>query len=116
MVNGMAKMDKHGFSLVELLIVVAIILVLAAIAIPNLLRSRLAANETSAVASLRVLNTAEVTFSLTYNSGFSDGLNRLGPPAPGSVASAAAADLLDPTLSGQALMGSDTSFIKSGYN
>jgi len=56
------KRDSRGFSLLELLIVVAIILIIATIAIPSLLRSRQAANESGAVADLRTINTAEVTY------------------------------------------------------
>ncbi|HZQ90403.1 MAG TPA: prepilin-type N-terminal cleavage/methylation domain-containing protein [Terriglobales bacterium] len=87
---------QAGFSLIELLIVVAIILILAAIAIPSLLRSRISANESSAVASIRSINTAQVTYNVTYpDQGFSDNLAKLGSPSGGTPVSSAAAGLLD---------------------
>jgi len=95
---------QKGFSLIELLIVVAIILIIAAIAIPNLLRSRMAANEASAVGSLRTINTAEVAYSTTYNIGYSSTLPDLGPAA---TATSTTADLIDSVLSAG---------IKSGYS
>ena len=85
---------QKGFSLIELLIVVAIILIIAAIAIPNLLRARIAANEASAVGSVRTINTAQVTYSTTYGTGFTS-LAQLGGAA-GCVAAPATACLIDP--------------------
>jgi prepilin-type N-terminal cleavage/methylation domain-containing protein len=72
------KRNQKGFSLIELLIVVAIILIIAAIAIPNLLQARVAANEASAVASLRTINTAMVTYNDNYPTvGFAPTLTAL---------------------------------------
>jgi type IV pilus assembly protein PilA len=71
---------RRGFSLIELLIVVAIILIIAAIAIPNLLRAKIAANQTSAVQALRTMTSAEQTFSSTFSDGFTLSLAQLGGP------------------------------------
>jgi type IV pilus assembly protein PilA len=72
---------QKGFSLIELLIVVAIILIIAAIAIPNLLRAKIAANQASAVGSLRTISSAEETFSSTFSDGYTLTLAQLGGPA-----------------------------------
>ena len=103
---------QKGFSLIELLIVVAIILIIAAIAIPNLLRSRIAANEASAVGSIRTINTAEVTYSSTYpDVGFSADLASLGSGSGACTATSTQACLLDSVLANAT--SSTTS--KSGY-
>jgi prepilin-type N-terminal cleavage/methylation domain-containing protein len=106
------KKRPSGFSLIELLIVVAVILIIAAIAIPNLLRSRIAANQASAVGSLRVLTTAETTYISTYNT-YSATLGDLGPPAGGTNAMATAAGLIDSVLAGGEAAATESS--KSGY-
>lgn len=91
--------NQRGFSLIELLIVVAIILVIAAIAIPNLMRSRMAANEASAVGSLRTINTAQITYSMNYPEiGFADALASLGGAAVPCVAAVGNGCLIDNTL------------------
>ena len=111
---------QKGFSLIELLIVVAIILIIAAIAVPNLLRSRIAANEASAVNSLRMINTAEITYASTNPTiGFAPDLATLGPGlAVGAPASPTNAALLDDVVGkaspGGAGLGNPNP--KSGYN
>jgi prepilin-type N-terminal cleavage/methylation domain-containing protein len=102
---------QKGFSLIELLIVVAIILIIAAIAIPNLIRSRMAANEASAAATLRTLNTSEILYSTAYG-GFSPTLVSMGPPGTGctttTIPTAANACLIDKVLASDPIQ-------KSGY-
>jgi prepilin-type N-terminal cleavage/methylation domain-containing protein len=109
------RTKQKGFSLIELLIVVAIILIIAAIAIPNLIRSRMAANEASAVACLRTLTTAFVSYSSTYGNGNPPDLNSLQPPAGNNPADCAHAGLVDGVLSGMINGGTPTTFTKSGY-
>lgn len=102
--------DK-GFSLIELLIVVAIILIIAAIAIPNLLRAKIAADEASASSSIRTINTAEFTYNSAYpTSGYATALSNLGGPAP-CTPSATTACLIDDVLA-SSIPGSGG---KSGY-
>src|SRR5260370_7958351 len=72
------KRKQFGFSLIELLIVVAIILIIAAIAIPNLISARMSANEASAVQSVRTIQSAETSYATTYPSvGYSTTLMQL---------------------------------------
>jgi type IV pilus assembly protein PilA len=99
---------QKGFSLIELLIVVAIILIIAAIAIPNLLRARIAANESSAVASIRTLNTAQISYNSAYPTiGFGGSLSVLSGTCNASTA---------PTSAGACLIDTQlASGTKSGY-
>lgn len=97
-----------GFSLIELLIVVAIILVIAAIAVPSFLRSRMAANESTAAGSVRTVNTAQVAYAMAYPTvGFASSMVYLGGDCSSAGPSSSGACLIDSVLAGGQ---------KSGYN
>jgi type IV pilus assembly protein PilA len=104
----MKKGKQSGFSLIELLIVVAIILIIAAIALPNMMVARMSANEASAVQSLRTIQSAETAYATTYpDVGFSATLSQLnGASSSTCTASSAQACLIDNVLA---------SGVKSGY-
>ncbi len=90
--------NQKGFSLIELLIVVAIILVISAIAIPSYMRSRMQANEASAVNSLRLINTAAITYFSTYSDiGYPPSLASMGGAVPCTSTSTSAC-MLDDTV------------------
>lgn len=99
---------EQGFSLIELLIVVAIILIVAAIAIPSLLRAKISANESSAAASLRTITTAETTYASSWGLGYAATLANLGGAPPCMNATSANSCIIDPALS-------VAPFQKSGY-
>ncbi|MFZ0859265.1 MAG: prepilin-type N-terminal cleavage/methylation domain-containing protein [Candidatus Sulfotelmatobacter sp.] len=100
---------QKGFSLIELLIVVAIILIIAAIAIPNLMRARVSANESSAVGSIRIITAGEISYAAAYSDvGFATTLSYLGGPVGATcVPSTSSGCFIDSALS---------SGTKSGYS
>jgi len=104
---------QKGFSLIELLIVVAIILIIAAIAIPNLLRSKMSANDSAAASTLRTINTSQVTYATNYPTvGYAPTFTALGPNAAPPICNAAGACLIDNVLAATANGPSP----KSGYS
>jgi type IV pilus assembly protein PilA len=104
---------QKGFSLIELLIVVAIILIIAAIAIPNLLRSKMSANDSAAASTLRTINTSQVTYATNYPTvGYAATFTALGPNAAPPACDATGACLIDNVLAATANGPSP----KSGYN
>jgi type IV pilus assembly protein PilA len=111
---------QKGFSLIELLIVTVIILVIAAVAIPNLMRSRMSANEASAVASVRTIITAEIVYSSTYTIGFSANLSSLSDGGTSAnciapaIPTANYACLIDPNLAGGSKSGYLFTYTPSG--
>ena len=94
------RRNRHaaGFSLIELMIVVAVIIIIAALAVPQLLRARMAANEAAAVSALRTLATQEVNYNSSWSLGYSPTLAALGPPLSGNSASPSNSDLIDQVL------------------
>lgn len=104
--------DRSGFTLLELMIVVTLIMIIAAVAIPCLTDSKISAHEASAVASIRAINAAEVTYQATYG-GYADSLANLGGPDP-CTKSAETACLLDQSLAGGARSGYQ--FVATGGN
>ena len=102
--SKVSKGKAAGFSLIELLVVVAVILIIASIAIPNFLRSRMRSNEASAVQSLRTISTAQIVYSTTWGVGFANGMTKLS--GNGVVVDQNNAGLIDQALAAG---------LKSGY-
>jgi len=100
--------STKGFSLIELLIVIAVILVIAGLALPHLLQSRIAANESAAAQDIRIINSALITYTTAYPSvGYANSLITLGGDCTSAMPSSSSACLIDNVLA---------SGTKSGYS
>ena len=104
--------SRRGFTLLELMIVIAVILIIAAIAIPGLKDAKMNADETSAVGSIRAINTAEVSYQAAYG-GFANTLANLGGEEP-CTRSAETACIVDQSLAGGSKSG--YKFVAMGGN
>jgi type IV pilus assembly protein PilA len=107
--NGPAA---RGFSLIELLIVVAIILVIAALAIPNFLRAKISANQASAASMVRTINTASAQYSASWNNGYPPSFAALG--SVGAAATCNGAMVLDPSVTNAPNQHSGYTFAYAG--
>jgi type IV pilus assembly protein PilA len=106
--SAVRRGHAQGFSLIELLVVVAIILIIAAVAIPNLIKAKISANEAATVTSIHAINTAEITYqSANPNIGFSALLSDLGPAGGG---------YLDNVLAGGQKSGYQFTYTVGGAN
>lgn len=108
------KRKQDGFSLIELLIVVAIILIITAIAIPSLIQSKMTANEASAVQTLRDINTAQSVYSIQYGIGFSTNLQYLGGSSTGTASSTTALLIPDPVAQTGVKQGFQFAYVVTG--
>ncbi|MGH8246751.1 MAG: type II secretion system protein [Gammaproteobacteria bacterium] len=111
--NGqMSKNNSRGFTLVELMIVAVIMITIAAMALPALLRARLQANEANAAGAMKVIVKSQVAYALAFNTGYSADLYSLGPTGGGNP-SAGRADLVDEIIAGS--VPGSLAFTKAGY-